>query len=558
MKPRAANVDCRPNMAIGVLPRRPALQLAGLLALLLLPIWLFPVFPSQDGPSHVANASLLLDLLRGGPGAAHGLYELNLEPFPNWFTHAGLAALLTVLSPVVAEKAFLSAFVVLFALAFRNALRALDERAGALAPLCLPLVYDRSLHLGYYNRSFALVPLLLALGLWMRSRGRLSPLSVVALAALLLWAYFCTAIGLLLAVLALGVLAVAVAVAEPDGAQGTRWHRLTSRSVMLAVASAPALLLTWRFGAQQGAGVEVAGEPVESRLRALAALEWLVALDPRERWLSGTLAVLLGLWLVLAVLARRRQGCWQWHDGLLAAAAAASIGYLAVPPVAIVGHGPWGAPVHDRVAPHIPLLLLLWLAVQPVAPRWRQLLVTGIVVIGVGLIALRLPRYSELNEHLAEYLSASAALPGGAAVLPLSFAHQGRGDDGQPLAAATWPFRHAADWLVVSRGVLNLDNYEAEVSFFPVAWRRGQDPYRLLGSSLDRLPGCVHLGRFNRNAPRPAEFLVVWGSRGADWYDDPCGAELLRTINSQYRRVFVSEPRGQMEVYRRIGGGPQP
>jgi hypothetical protein len=178
-------------------------------------------------------------------------------------------------------------------------------------------------------------------------------------------------------------------------------------------------------------------------------------------------------------------------------------------------------------------------------------LLVSTIAIGLGLVGLRLPRYAELNEHLREYLSVAPWVPSGATLLPLSFAHQGRGDDGRMLAHATWPFRHAAGRLVVSRGVVSADNYEAEVAFFPVILQAGYDPYRLLGSSLDRMPACIRIARFNRLAPRPAEVVLVWGAR---WEErgDPCTEEVFQLLETQYRRVYVSAPRGQAEVYRRV------
>jgi hypothetical protein len=171
------------------------------------------------------------------------------------------------------------------------------------------------------------------------------------------------------------------------------------------------------------------------------------------------------------------------------------------------------------------------------------------LAIGVGLLCLRLPRYAELNEHLGEYLSVASSVPERSTLLPLGFDHHGHADDGRALAYRTWPFRHAAGWLVATRDVVDVDNYEAEVSFFPVALRPGYDPYELLGSSLDRLPACVRLGRFNRLAPRPAEFLLLWGARRAE-RGDPCTEELFAFIETQYRRVSVSGPRGEAELYR--------
>lgn len=551
MELRAAVLSLPRRLATRIVAR-PA-ETVGLLvvATLLLPFWAFTVFPSQDGPSHVANARILLALLTGGGGEWASIYRVNLEPFPNWFTHASIAGLLSVLGPVTAERMLLSTYLLALVASFRFALQALQPRGSAgLFVIVLPFASDTALHLGYYNRAFAAVPLLLVLGVWTRHRGRLGARGTALLGLLLLWLFFCAAVGLLVALL--GLLALLIAVTLDERGHGVPgWGRaLRGRLLGLTVASLSPLLLLARFQLRQAKGVAGPGPGAIERLRGLLTLEWLVSLDVREIWLSAALAAVLGVVLV-AILARRGARLVP-HDALLVAAALGTAAYLWAPAVHMEGLGPWGGSSHDRLAPYLPLLFLLWLAAQPLGGRLRRLLLVSAVSVSVGLLAIRLPRYAELDAQLREYLSVEPWLPQGATLLPLGFAHHGRATDGRTLSPRTWPFRHAADWFVASRGVVNVDNYEAQVSFFPVTLRAGYDPYRLLGSSLDRLPACVRLERFNRLAPRPAEFVLLWGARGVE-RGDPCAAQLLETVRTQYRHVFTSQPRGEAQLYRYLG-----
>jgi hypothetical protein len=517
---------------------------------LLVPLWAFPFFPSQDGPSHVANAWILLRLLSGRGGEWASVYEVNFEAFPNWFTHAGLAALLALFEAATAERLFLTAYVLTLLGSFRYATVSLRPESAPLFVLVVPFVYDSSLHLGFYNRAFAAVPSLLAIGLWVRRGGRLGVPGTASLGVLFLWLYFCTAVGLLVTLGTVALLLGSLALDERRRNVPDRTRALARRVLALAAASIPSLALLVRFGSRQAGGVAGPGPGWLERLRVAATLDPLVSLDPRERWLSMALAAVLAAAFLLALAARIRRFEWRWPDGLLVALAVFSIAYFAAPAMRVGGHGPWGGTLHDRIAPHLPILLLLWLAAQPLGRREGRLLGVSAVAIGLGLLGLRLPRYAELNEHLREYASLAPFLPRGATLLPLGFAHQGRGEDGRVLSYRTWPFRHAADRLVVSRGVQNVDNYEADVSFFPVTHRPGHDPYRLLGSSLDRLPACVRLDRFNEKAPRPADFLLLWRAPWAE-RSDPCAAELLGLVETRYERVTVSKPRGQAELFRR-------
>src|SRR5512143_2468667 len=127
----ASRIVARPAEAVGWL----------VVAVLVAPLWAFAVFPSQDGPSHVANSRILLSLLTGRAGEWAAFYRVNLEPFPNWFTHASLAGLLSLLGPVTAEKVFLTAYVLALVAGFRFALSALRPKAADGFVLVLPFVF---------------------------------------------------------------------------------------------------------------------------------------------------------------------------------------------------------------------------------------------------------------------------------------------------------------------------------------------------------------------------------------------------------------------------------
>src|SRR5215217_3954156 len=119
-------------------PRRERLVTLLLVALIILhltPLWTTRYFPSQDGPSHLENAQLLLKFFRHDPGRFRDFYTLNPEPIPNFLGHATLASLMVFTPPLSAEKLLLTAYVVLLAVAARYAIRAINPNNDALALL---------------------------------------------------------------------------------------------------------------------------------------------------------------------------------------------------------------------------------------------------------------------------------------------------------------------------------------------------------------------------------------------------------------------------------------
>ena len=100
-----------------------------LLVVHLSPIWAFKFFPTQDGLSHIYNAKVLKDYHKHENYKIRDVYQLkNLTLFPNWTSHALMAALLYLFSPTVCEKIIISLCVAGLPLSLFYFLNAVDKR----------------------------------------------------------------------------------------------------------------------------------------------------------------------------------------------------------------------------------------------------------------------------------------------------------------------------------------------------------------------------------------------------------------------------------------------
>ena len=521
------------------------MALAGVAALILLaPLWLFSRFPSQDGPSHVYNARLALLLLHDGSDVLRAFFEWNLDPFPNWFSQACLATLLAVFPPSWAEKLLLTAYVAALPLSFRYALVGIRPAAAPLAWLSVPFVLNRYVHEGFYNRALAFVPFFLTLGYYVRRRGALGPAATAKLCLLVLWVYFCTAGSFVLLLAMLTLLAAAFAV-EDAAAGESRWMAVRARLPGL-VAFAPTLALFVRFEIQQHP--ERTGLPPGflERARHLFGLYDLVVFDMWEAWIAAALALLLGAAFLTVALERWKEGAGRAEDALLVTALVFAGLYFTAPQVSIPGVR--SEPTSLRLSLHVLLAFVLWIA-QGLRGRPARLVLAGALAAGLATTAVRLPHYARLDALVAEQLSLAASVPQGSTFLALSFDNEGDGGSHRPLRE-DWiigPLRHAADRLAAERNLVSMDNYQADTRHFPLRFRAGANAHELLQSRLDS-PGCVRIGRFNRLAPRPIDFVLVWRRDLAP--ADHCTRGTLRAVDQAYRRVQVS-PRGYAELLER-------
>ncbi len=119
-----------------------------LAAAYLLPVWAFAYLPTQDGPSHLANAELILHYGASTAGA-EAFFEFRSECIPNWISHLLLAGLLALFPPLIAEKLLVTLYVLGFAGGFRYFLGSFGPRCRPLSWMGLLFVYNRCFWMGF-------------------------------------------------------------------------------------------------------------------------------------------------------------------------------------------------------------------------------------------------------------------------------------------------------------------------------------------------------------------------------------------------------------------------
>jgi putative flippase GtrA len=519
-----------------------------LLALHALPMWLVRYFPTQDGPLHVENVLGLLH--RADSPLLREFYLPNLGAQPNWITQVVLAGLVQGFSPLVAEKLVLTIYAVGLPLLFRAALP--RGRRGWWAALGIfPFVHNFPFHMGFWNFSWGLALLFGAIAIWSGRRGRLPPARFAALAVVAVLLFFAHAS----AFAAFGVV-VGATLAWRAGLALRRARRSPARRQVVlrgdarraaaaaaVLAPGAVLLLTWTAAHRDRVSARI---PLAELAARLAVLYPLVAIDRRELFLAGAVSLVLVVTVVHVVLTRTSRTL-RPQDGWLAAALAFLVLYFALPDVAVSG-----AYISDRLALFAALCALAWIGCgsAPAAALRRF----GIALSAVALLALgvRIEKQRAIAGYLEEYQSARPALAEGSVVLPLPFSPYGPLDgDGRRLGYRVKPFLHASGWMVAELGGVDLKNSQANTDQCPLRWPEGRNPFRSIAPSLGAMeatPPCVDL---DVGAPGggPIPYVLVWGATPA-LKATPCGAGVTRELAEGWERIFVSRPRGLLEVWR--------
>jgi hypothetical protein len=542
---------------------RENLLFAVLIVLHLMPIWAFTYFPSQDGPAHLDNANIIREYYHPDRAILRQYYIFNENPEPMWFGHLMLAGLLSIVPLFLAEKVFLSGYVILLPIAVRYALKAIRPESGFLAVLAFPFIYNFFFHMGFYSFFYSLVVFFFAVGYWLKHREHFTLRETITLSILTFLLYGLHPLSLVTAWLAIGALAVWLMsldlVDQVRRGQFDRrilWKALRSRALVPFCALLPTLVLMMLFFVQHGTPTSPVPltATVWSRLLRLITLESLVSYSQVELWISTALAWHM-LYLIRSRLGRRQLNRW---DGLLLVVAAYVYIYFTTPDGILRGELIYPGYISHRMNLYAFLALILWFGAQPYERRLKQgiqLLAAGIAVI---LLGLHTTKYAELNDYLKEYLSGSHVIESNTTLLPLSFSQRGHARDGRTLSWRVSPFLHAAGYIAAQRGVVNLANYEADSGYFPLVFRPELNPYTHIGhkGGIEIEPPSVDFLTYPQRTGSRVDYILIWHVR-----DEQRGHKDVKAVFQQleagYELIYTSPQRGFMRLYRRKDWGKE-
>jgi hypothetical protein len=427
----------------------------------LLPVLWFAHLPAADGPSHVYNASLIARYFFHPSDPIRRLVEFNTSLPPNLLAHGVLAAFMAVMSPGLAERALVAAYVVLLPLSLRYCMRAVSADTRGVEFLGLAVVFNSHLHWGFYNFLAGLVTFLFALGYWLRIRTRdASLVETASMAALATLVYFSHAVPLIELWLTMGLLWAVAAVRTRS------WRSSELRSMVLVSIPPACLYLHYVLTKPRGVTVATVWPTLRYSAAMLVRLFPLSTYTPAERLASLGLAALLAAAIGLAwAMWRPRAG---ENDALYVSAMLAGLVFIA--PTQAAG----GTLITPRLV-YAPLFLaLVWLS----SVRWSPTAVAAFVIAGIGLTlaghVARWPIYERYDARMRSVLALAAGREAGR----VDFFQAASANTTVDLDSHGTPHLSAGVWGYVAadqHGLLPSD-YEARLGYFPFVYRSGADP----------------------------------------------------------------------------------
>lgn len=510
-----------------------------LLLLNCLPLFLASDFVTLDGGAHAYNTTIISQLLFHPQSIYHDYFSINPEPVPNWFTHAFLVLLKTVLPYSAAEKTLVFLYLLLTPLFFRKTVLLLAPGNKPLTYCMIPFVHFLMLYLGFFNFCYGVLFAFLGMYLWTKmlpNKGAWKWVTMFLLAVATYFSHIFPFVVLVMYCFTSGF-------ANYLKVNGTSFRQLLSSlfpsfirpALLLTVAFLPLLWFLYNYFASRPAtGTEV----FRTRHELVDLFTHIKPLqiygETEAFWLSLLFYWLLLLTAFTLVVAIRgyvtKKGSFREdflrHNFILLAVFLA--GLLFVMP----DDDGYGGYISIRIVLFIWFFILLWLATQKTAKVIQWIFIIGLLGLHTPLLILKSKGIQWTASDYHKIRGMEEVIPEGSVVVQMYY------NDGN------WLGHHMSNYLAAEKSILILDNYEAAKNYFPIIWKEEAQIPNFLIAGKSVFENCVwwKTNPYNQQS-KPVQFVLLIGER----HSDDCFAKTRQMLEEN---STVAARNGDVVLYR--------
>jgi len=514
-----------------------------MILILLVPVWVYHFFPSQDGPVHLANAKILHDLLfNQGSNIFHEFFVLNKVDLSNWLSSLILMLFNIFLPILIVEKVYLSGYIILLPLSVRYALGAVKIESKYLSFMIFPFVYNQLFHLGFYSFIYSLIFFFYLIGFWLRCRGSLNYYKLFGIALLSLLTYLFHIVSFILAFLVIIILCITevlqYAIIENKIDFRKLLQGVKNNILNTLLAFVPALLFTIAFLYKQGTHKGY-------KLSLYSKLINIIKLVPLHSF--GRNEVVISIWIsflfvsvtffALEIKARTRN--INQFDSLFVAALCSLMIYF-IAPDTISG----GGVLNPRLALYPFFILILWFGNTNYNDTIKRYIVGASMAFAFLFLAIHSVSYAKANKYIQQYVSSFDHIQKESTLLPLCFKQK------MIDSANVKVFLHLNNYVTTQKTVVSFDNYEAKTGYFPIKWKEELNPKNDLSRGIDSRPPYADITTFSKRTKKNIDYVLLWGD-GRGLRDNSRTKLTYRQLAEGYNLVYRNQDNELLELYKR-------
>jgi hypothetical protein len=494
-----------------------------LLVLHVLPVLLNQYFLTVDGPAHLYNARIIYQMFTQADSVYNVFYSLQSFLFlPNSIGHLLMIGLQFVFPALLAEKIILILYLIILPLSFRFFIKQVSVQNIWLSIFIFPFVYSFLFIYGFYNFLFGLILMLFASGYFVRFFQKVKKRRysyILGIFALLMFYAHIFVLMLFFLMILLWMLKEMY-----DMLKNKTWDKETMNSIFfLCFSLLPSCILSVIF-IMQGttSGIEYSYVSITDRW------SWIIGVQPAKalsygkeaiytRWISISFVLLLINAFVIMFQKKYHRNVNQ------------TIGLLIFPVIVLLLYFilPDGNDTSGFISSRLLLVFFLYLivciAVWRIHVIVKYITLFFIIYASVAMLGVYQKNITEYQTYCQSVIEASELIEPDATVVSV-------------MNNDLFIFKHLHSYIALNKPMLLLQNYEADLNYFPLKWNiQNMKDYRL--GSLSAIDTCI-LWTHNPNNEKELIQYVMYLSDRQDGEPQDCIRDLLYELNISYRKIY--------------------
>ncbi len=501
-------------------------------------IWLPTYYVTGDGPCHLYNAQILHDSWVGHNAPFYKKYfDILYQPDPNWYSTAIFALLLFIVKGLYAEKIVLTIYVAMYLAGFHRLLNKINPVQKIWPLVIFFFLFPHTLAKGFYNFSFSIAFYFWMVLAWIEFLEKRTIWNGVCFFIFTTLVYFSHLMSFEFGVLTCVSILVSWAYSTKNEKIGTgKLTYFLKQLGYLTLFLMPFLLLMFSFSNKQG-GMQLQFHHHFYRLVELLQFKFALSVHSFEVPFAFATGIVVLLLILVCLLRFKDKLILGPYDGLLISLVGLLFVYLFFPE-SFLGRL---ILITMRVQPYLYIILVCIITMMC---KYRKLLNIGAIIIYTCFIAMGISRINiqlRASDAIKDILSASSYIKPNSVVLPLNFSLNGKDEHGNIIADINWLFCHATDYLGMEKPLIMLDNYEANIGYFPVRWKDEKNPYWHLATyeGIEGLPPSADILAYKNKTGVDIDYVIFWCWEPKSLEDPPFDS-LYQQINKGYHLLYMS------------------
>lgn len=427
-----------------------------LLLVNIIPVVGVEYFFTGDGPAHLYNSNIILQLLSQEENRISQFFELRYELIPNLGGHVLLTGLNALLPAAVAEKVVYSLCLLLLPLSFRYVLSKFSNEAKSFALLAFPLAHNFCFYIGFQSFCLGMALMFFTFGYFLKLQKEERLLRYLLFALLLFITaifHLFTAVATLLAVFIFMLIKI------------LKRHKWNVRElVLIALACLPATIFCAIFIFGNSGEFQFNQTGFFQLLKGITAGIPIITIDTAEVRFSQPFNIMLCVGVMMVVIFRLgAKTSFQTRDFALITSVLLLVLYFILPDKMASG-----AFISMRLLLTAYLFLALWIGLFLRNNLISYLLMGAVVFLNLKMVHYHYLKARELSADAEAIHKAVDFIPAGSTMLPLNYSYH-------------WLHYNIGLYPGGEKELIILDNYEASTTHFPVKWKEESFPGDLLG-----------------------------------------------------------------------------